>query len=67
MKKKNREPVQFVELVAYVEQLNALVIVCNEGKTISIDSGDDSTVAASLAMLVKTNKLTKPIELIGGL
>lgn len=67
MKKKNREPVPFVELVAYVEQLDALVIVCNEGESISIDSGDDATIAKSLLKLVKSDKLAKPIELIGRL
>lgn len=67
MKKKNRQPVPFVELVAYVEQLDALVIVCNEGDSISIDSGDNGHIAKSLLILVKTDKLNKPIELIGRL
>lgn len=65
MKKRYQEPVPNVELVAYVEQLDALVIVCNEDQILSIDSGDDSSVAATLALLIKTNDLTKPIELIG--
>lgn len=65
MFKKIKQPIKNVELVAYIEQLDALVIVCNESGTISIDSGGDTTIARQLAELIKGGELNKPIELVG--
>lgn len=66
MKTKNAKPIPGVEIVAYIEQLNALLVVCSERDGISIEAGTES-IGEELMLLIENDKLLKPIELIGPL